>query len=43
MCKIVVVFLYEKQALKKTFKKLDHDVNIQDFLGSRYRLALKVV
>lgn len=24
-----------KKALKKTFKKLDHDVNIQDFLGSR--------
>ncbi|AQK48490.1 agamous-like MADS-box protein AGL65 isoform X2 [Zea mays] len=23
------------EALKKTFKKLDHDVNIQDFLGSR--------
>ncbi|KAM0948490.1 putative transcription factor MADS-type1 family [Dioscorea sansibarensis] len=22
------------EALKKTFKKLDHDVNIQDFLGS---------
>ncbi|GMQ09108.1 hypothetical protein CsSME_00052587 [Camellia sinensis var. sinensis] len=21
------------EALKKTFKKLDHDVNIQDFLG----------
>ncbi|KAI7997175.1 Agamous-like MADS-box protein AGL65 [Camellia lanceoleosa] len=24
------------EAVKKTFKKLNHDVNIQDFLGSRY-------
>ncbi|RHN55429.1 hypothetical protein MtrunA17_Chr5g0417671 [Medicago truncatula] len=24
------------EALKKTFKKLDHDVNIQDFYGTRY-------
>ncbi|XP_047316795.1 agamous-like MADS-box protein AGL65 [Impatiens glandulifera] len=25
------------EALKKTFKKMDHDVNIQEFLGSRVR------
>ncbi|KAL6009106.1 hypothetical protein ACLOJK_022333 [Asimina triloba] len=34
------------EALKKTFKKLDHDVNIQDFLGTRYakkELSFKVV
>ncbi|KAK9192090.1 hypothetical protein WN943_020706 [Citrus x changshan-huyou] len=24
------------EALKKTFKKLDHDVNVQEFLGTRY-------
>ncbi|GMP26242.1 hypothetical protein CsSME_00045655 [Camellia sinensis var. sinensis] len=28
------------EALKKTFKKLDHDVNIQDFLGSRFMFIL---
>lgn len=28
-------FCFEVQALKKTFKKLDHDVNVQDFLGAR--------
>ncbi|XP_059655838.1 agamous-like MADS-box protein AGL30 isoform X2 [Cornus florida] len=25
------------EALKKTFKKLDHDVNIQDFIGTSYQ------
>jgi hypothetical protein len=29
----MICFAVQK-ALKKTFKKLDHDVNIQDFLGS---------
>ncbi|KAG6487529.1 hypothetical protein ZIOFF_056117 [Zingiber officinale] len=28
------------EALKKTFKKLDHDVNIQEFLGSRLEAYL---
>ncbi|CAL5361409.1 unnamed protein product [Camellia sinensis] len=28
------------EALKKTYKKLDHDVNIQDFLGSRFVFIL---
>ncbi|KAF8390144.1 hypothetical protein HHK36_024666 [Tetracentron sinense] len=28
------------EALKKTFRKLDHDVNIQDFLGARYLTIL---
>ncbi|CAK7326106.1 unnamed protein product, partial [Dovyalis caffra] len=27
------------EALKKTFKKLDHDVNIPEFLGTRYALV----
>ncbi|KAK3225428.1 hypothetical protein Dsin_005290 [Dipteronia sinensis] len=27
------------EALKKNFKKLDHDVNIQDFLGARYLIV----
>ncbi|XVF09048.1 hypothetical protein REPUB_Repub07fG0057500 [Reevesia pubescens] len=27
------------EALKKTFKKLDHDVNIQDFLGAKYEMT----
>lgn len=31
-------FHLRDQALKKTFKKLDHDVNIQDFLGTRYAM-----
>uniref|UniRef100_A0A0E0MPT5 15-cis-phytoene synthase n=1 Tax=Oryza punctata TaxID=4537 RepID=A0A0E0MPT5_ORYPU len=29
------------QALKKTFRKLDHDVNIQDFLGSGWSALLR--
>ncbi|KAF5937861.1 hypothetical protein HYC85_025367 [Camellia sinensis] len=30
----------KRSALKKTFKKLDHDVNIQDFLGSSHILKI---
>ncbi|XVF11903.1 hypothetical protein REPUB_Repub08aG0068100 [Reevesia pubescens] len=30
------------EALKKTFKKLDHNVNIQDFLGATYEMANEV-
>ena len=30
-----ILVLFKIQALKKTFRKLDHDVKIQDFLGSR--------
>ncbi|XWS51149.1 hypothetical protein CRYUN_Cryun12cG0152100 [Craigia yunnanensis] len=30
------------EALKKTFKKLDHDINIQDFLGAVYEMTNEV-
>ncbi|KAE8707417.1 MADS-box transcription factor 16 [Hibiscus syriacus] len=30
------------EALKKTFKKLDHDLNIQDFLGATYEMTNEV-
>ncbi|TKY69662.1 MADS-box transcription factor 1 [Spatholobus suberectus] len=29
------------EVLKKTFKKLEHDVNIQDFLGTRYAVFIQ--
>lgn len=35
-----VLFLSSMQALKKTFKKLDHDVIVEDFFGGRYALFL---
>ncbi|RWW63303.1 hypothetical protein BHE74_00029517 [Ensete ventricosum] len=34
--KCVSLKLESLEALKKTFKKLDHNVDIQEFLGSRY-------
>ena len=37
------MFNLRVQALKKTFKKLDHDVNIHDFLGSRFVIILMKV
>ncbi|KAK4794515.1 hypothetical protein SAY86_012509 [Trapa natans] len=32
-----ILFVLRVQVLKKTFKKLDHDVNVQDFLGASSR------
>nr|CAN79983.1 hypothetical protein VITISV_038034 [Vitis vinifera] len=34
--RFLFILFFMHQALKKTFKKLDHDVNLQDFLGASY-------
>ncbi|XP_074274617.1 agamous-like MADS-box protein AGL30 isoform X3 [Silene latifolia] len=36
-------YVLNPEALKKTYKKSDHDVNIQDFIGTRYDLTDQAV